>query len=364
MIGLVKVVGATASRAVRYPSVVDASNDKRPDEGCPHAVTILAAVVSDPVFGVDLDGVVDVWNPAAERLWRIPAADAIGSRLPQFAPSRRRRFLAAVRRVAGTVEPGAVSESTQRIGEGPVACSFVLVPLPEGGDGRGRVLAVVSDAEVRWRVEELVTSVPGSVSERLRTPLAAVLGYSQLLARPEGVGDRARRAQASRGVAVRGQDVMAALEDLSMLERIVSGRPPLDPRAADPAGLIAEAVSAAETTALGCRFIAELDNKAGTVDVDRRVMRYVIDGALVRAATDRPSETDVRVRLTRTGMVATITIDSTSETAIQRPGVDSTDLGSVVMSRVAEAHGGAAEESRLPEGGRTTILRLPLRTEV
>jgi PAS domain S-box-containing protein len=138
--------------------------------------TRLAAVVRgahDAIVAETLDGVVTVWNDAAERLYGYPAAEMIGRRTDRIhAPRHRADEAAVVRRIAGGCRPEAyVCERVRRDGT-TVTVSVRAAPTV---DSTGAVTGVTT---ISWAVDN---EKADRVGHELRTSLNAIVGFTGLL---------------------------------------------------------------------------------------------------------------------------------------------------------------------------------------
>ncbi len=140
------------------------------------ADAILAAA-SDAVIGTDREGVIQVWNPGAERIFGHRAHEALGQSLDLIIPERlRARHWEGFRQVMQTGEsrygrgdllsvPG-IRKDGQRI-----SLEFTIVPLT-GEQGRVEgVAAVMRDVterfeEVRSLKQQLATATGSSNSRQ------------------------------------------------------------------------------------------------------------------------------------------------------------------------------------------------------
>ena len=92
----------------------------------------------------DLDGTVVEWNPAAEKLWRLSASDAIGAFAPWVIPGDEAAFLALIGRVAAGERP-AGSIRVRRRGDGSTATVRVANAAFVDPDGAVRILGISED---------------------------------------------------------------------------------------------------------------------------------------------------------------------------------------------------------------------------
>jgi PAS domain S-box-containing protein len=119
------------------------------------ADSILAAV-GDAIVATDREGIIQTWNPGAERMFGFPAEEAIGQSLDLIIPQQlRARHWEGFSRV---METGA-----SRYGEGDllavpglrkdgqrISVEFTIVPLTNGTGKMTGLAAVMRDVSVRF----------------------------------------------------------------------------------------------------------------------------------------------------------------------------------------------------------------------
>jgi diguanylate cyclase (GGDEF)-like protein/PAS domain S-box-containing protein len=121
------------------------------------AESVLASIVrssNDAIFSVVPEGEIVTWNPAAERLFGYPAAEAIGSPAAILVPMHVRREDARLLRATLDGEPVDAWETTRVRRDGTeVAVSLLLSALPVRSDGGRAVSVVARDITERKRFE-------------------------------------------------------------------------------------------------------------------------------------------------------------------------------------------------------------------
>jgi HTH-type transcriptional regulator, bacterioopsin transcriptional activator and related proteins len=138
------------------------------ETGRPAASRILATLIDASPLAVvtfDPDGVVTMWNPAAERIFGWSGNEALGMRLP-FVPAEKQVEFLALRRRALLGEAFTEPELHRRRADGsPIVVSVSTAPLrrPDGTIyGILSILMDVTDKKSSWdeeRVRQLAREV-------------------------------------------------------------------------------------------------------------------------------------------------------------------------------------------------------------
>jgi PAS domain S-box-containing protein len=119
----------------------------------------LLEAVGDAVVVADPDGRIRFWNPAAERLFGHPAAEALGQSLDLIIPERfRERHWAGYREVMRT---GVTRYGTEvlrvpalRRDGARISIAFTVALLRDAGGRVTGIAAVVRDETARWTEEQ------------------------------------------------------------------------------------------------------------------------------------------------------------------------------------------------------------------
>jgi PAS domain S-box-containing protein len=180
---LAKVHGAVASspgRCVsseRGPVVQSVGKGSWSTSGSDTRLAAIVRGAHDAIVAETLDGVVTVWNHAAERLYGYPAAEMVGRRTDRiYAPEHRAKEAAAVRRIAGGRRlESYLCDRIHRDGT-TVTVSVRGAPIV---DSTGVVTGV---ATFSWAVDAIVdTDEASRAGHELRTSLNAIVGFTGTL---------------------------------------------------------------------------------------------------------------------------------------------------------------------------------------
>jgi PAS domain S-box-containing protein len=201
----------------------------------------LNAIVSsseDAILSKDLDGKIQSWNAAAERLFGYSAEEMIGRSIRTLIPADRQaeedRVLEALRR-GERIE----HYETVRVRKdgSTIDISLSVSPVCDGG---GRVVGaakIVRDISFRKQAEQelersqqLKDEFLSLVSHELRTPVALMAGNSNLLLHRRSNLSPAEEQQAIADLADTAQRMQSMIENLLLLRRMEVGDViPLEP---------------------------------------------------------------------------------------------------------------------------------------
>ncbi|WP_217914230.1 sensor histidine kinase [Miltoncostaea marina] len=347
--------------AARLQSLVDQLRGERDRDRA------LIGSLAEGVLTVGGDGAVTVANEAATRLLRLPEQEG-AARLEDLPAPVVDAVLAA--------RAGAPPPAEGRVVALPDGAELEVHVVALADDPAGGTVITLRDVTEQRRLERARRDLVANVSHELKTPIAALKGFLELL--EDGVDERHRR-----------EFVAAMTRETSRLERLVeeqlqlarldAGAVPLELQRVDLSD-VAEVV-AGPRIALAARegvTLAVTRAPAGeaVAEVDPARVEQILLILLDNAQRHTPSGGRVDVVVGREGGEATLTVRDTGEGIADddQPFVfdrfyradgsregRSAGLGLAIARGLAQAHGGSiALESRLGEGSAFTV-RLPLR---
>ena len=251
--------------------------------------------VADGVFLVDSDGIVRLWNSAAEAITRLARGEVLGRPAEQVLPGWQ--DLAARVAVVGT--PGPASATT--------------FPLDLEGDERwlsisgvgfdeGTVYAFRDLTEER-ALEQIRQDLVSTVSHELRTPLAAIYGSALTLARNDLELEEAMHSKLLEVIVEESARLADIVNDLLLASQLDAGRlePHVEP--CDPHAIAAAVLDAARThLPEGTRVsLHSADEGVPRVAADEGQLRQVLTNLIDNAVKYSPAGGDVYVRVAAAG---------------------------------------------------------------
>ena len=342
------------------------------------------------IIAVNMRGLVELWNPAAERMFERPAEEVVGRPLPPFPDGGEhtmRRLLAG-----GVTSVTQTTVSTVRDG---VAHDFNIVLAPRqsvSGDISG-MMAILEDITERRRAESALRDAKDEaeaanaakseflsrMSHELRTPLNAILGFGQLLERT--ALSTAQQRNVHRIVSA-GEHLLTLINEVLDIARIESGRLPLSSEPVRAADVVAEAVDLIRPLAAerGVRISTpreEVDTRA-FVFADRQRLKQVLLNLLSNAVKYNPAGTvSVRCGPEENGY-REISVQDTGigiapdkmprlfspfdRLGAESLNVEGTGLGLALSRRLVEAMGGSLTATSEPGVGSLFTITLAAST--
>jgi PAS domain S-box-containing protein len=349
----------------------------------------LAAIVAssdDAIVSKDLNGIVQTWNPAAERIFGYTAEEAIGKSITMIIPEER---LSEETEVLTRIRAGLSVqhfETVRRRKDGTlIDIALTVSPIrAEGGQivGASKVARDITyqkrlraAAENASRMKDEFLAV---LSHELRTPLNTVLGYAKMLHRDEARMTPDVKARALDAL-LRNADMLTRLvNDVLDTSRIVSGKLRLALATSAVDQFVEEAVETVRPAAEAKDIQLSITLAPGlTVYGDRDRLQQVVWNLLSNAIKFTPQGGRVSVRgWMQDGLVQIEVADSGIGIPLEhQPYIfqhfwqaDATvsrehgglGIGLALARHLVEMHGGSiAVESPGPGRGAVFTVRLP-----
>ena len=287
------------------------------------------------VFELDPQGRTLHANPAAEALFGYAGNELGGHAIADllFSPERRPNVLAQWRSLLRERTPiTRLRETTCRRDGHEIVCEWSLTPLV---NAQGRVLSViaqVSDVTQQLEAERLKQEFTSTLSHELRTPLTAILGALQLV-NSGALGSGSPETRELTEVAERnGQRLLDLINDLLDLEKIESGKLPMElqPMRLDELVRDALTLNRAFAERYGVRLGAAGKLSESRVRVDRRRMLQALTNLMSNAAKFSPQGSLVEITLEDRGAQVRLGVHD------RGPGIPASFVGRV-FTRFSQA---------------------------
>jgi len=349
---------------------------QRESEAGMHA---LIDYMPEGVLLLDAVGRILFVNPAAERIFQRSTADLLGQSAVTLLVNRDVRAMAPP---GGLPNLQAIETLALRADGSQFPLEFTINRIMMGGERR--VTAIVRDISKRRKLDDSNRATDerrrkyfATATHELRTPMASVLGFSELLLKRDFDPATGRELveiihrQASRLVALINQ-----LLDLARIE--AGGKESLDIRPLAASALIEQTlaglVGLGDTARIQVTLANTLPPMLGDADKLQQALTNIVSNSIKYSAPGSPILLDVaparraggpalaiRVRDQGIGMtpeqVAQV-FDAfyRADNASTAPG---SGLGMTIFKEIIELHGGTVELSSTPGSGTTITMVLP-----
>ncbi|MCE5365282.1 PAS domain-containing sensor histidine kinase [Pseudomonas anguilliseptica] len=204
--------------------------EKRLREREEYLSTLLDNVI-DAIVTIDESGLIETFNPAAERIFGYGKADVVGQNVKLLMPERYREqhdsFLFAYResgvpRILGKDLELPAQRRNGELFTMELAVSQITL------QSQRRFIAVIRDISERKRIERMKNEFVSTVSHELRTPLTSIAGALGLINGgalgevPAQMGEMLRIAQSN------SQRLSGLINDLLDMDKLVAGKMTFD----------------------------------------------------------------------------------------------------------------------------------------
>jgi diguanylate cyclase (GGDEF)-like protein/PAS domain S-box-containing protein len=339
----------------------------------------ILARVGDAVVVTDAHGRVTQWNDAAERILRLPSAEALGRHCAEVLCLHRGDqglvctagcpLLAAARDDLLGVEVWRVLPDGRRQ---PLLAHSEAVRDAE--DNIAEVVHSLRDITRLKEADEAKTLFLATASHELKTPLTVIRGFAQALTSGPAL-EGEDQAEALRAIERRAIELTKIVERLLLSSRIEAGQAEVSPIEADVRAVAAERVSAmAAATGRPVDLEFESDIPPGVVDPDAlaTVLDHLVDNALKYSPNGIPvvvrldaddAWVRVAVRDAGIGMDAEQVAHcfekfwQAESSDVRRFG--GTGIGLYIVRSLVEAMGGKVAVESSPDRGSTFLVLLP-----
>ncbi|MDQ2101798.1 PAS domain S-box protein [Azospirillum isscasi] len=353
---------------------------------------------ADAIVTMDGEGIVHSFNPAAEAMFGVPAADMLWNRIdrliPGIGPLLQDGGLAVYQPGGQARGAGAVREAMAVRGNGGAAFPIELSVSAVETGGRRIFTGIIRDITGRKRIEsDLIAAKEAAesadraksaflqiMSHELRTPLNAVIGFAQVIEmRLLGAVEVDRYTDYAGSIRQSGEHLLAIIDDILDLTTIEAGGLSLSEGIVDPSALVGEALNlvAIQAGKRGVPIRIEMEDGLPPLSGDALRLRQVLvnllsnavkfsrsgESAMIRARRGAAGGLELSVIDTGIGMTAedipkALTPFVQVDQSMSRR-YEGTGLGLSISKRLVEAHGGALRIDSTPGRGTTVTVDLP-----
>jgi signal transduction histidine kinase len=347
--------------------------------GIRYRVDSILKSVTDVLIVVDIRNRVMLMSQAAERLLNVPMAKARSRQLHQVFqdPTLRQKVSQALSRKQAGVRFGYEVVGSRleasRILEGRT--SLVLSPT---GNPVGMII-LMHDVTSERRIDRMKSEFISTAAHELQTPLASIIGYSELLLTQSRQRDE-NEMDSLTYINRKAWALSKIVDELLDVSRIESGHAlPLEKEICDINDMLRQAVAVAGNLNSRHKFVLEVAETPFPLTVDRGKIEQVIENILSNAVKYSSQGGEIRV----IGSIASESYDICVEdhgigmTAEQiekifdkfyrvdssNTAVEGTGLGMSIVRHIVDAHGGRVWVESEPDQGTRVFVSFPLGME-
>jgi PAS domain S-box-containing protein len=330
--------------------------------------------VSNGVFLVDEDGIIQLWNPAAQAITGLPAGEVVGRSVDDVIPGWA--GLAQLMPVAES--PGATSDAAEAI---PLELQGREVWISISGVrfADGTVYAF-RDLTAERAIDDLKREFVATASHELRTPLAAIYGAAMTLRREDLELDDRSRLQLLGVITQESERLAHIVKEILVADHLDSGRLRVAPIQLDPIDSAAPVIDAARIYApAGVAIDLEAPDDLPAVAADPEHLRQILVNLVDNAVKYSPDGGHVTIRIeNRGGSVRFAVSDEglgippNEQTRIFEKfyrldpdltrGVGGTGLGLYICRELVRRMAGHISVESTPGEGSTFVVDLPVAT--
>jgi PAS domain S-box-containing protein len=330
------------------------------------------AYVGDGVFLVDRQGFLRLWNPAAEAVTGLAAADVIHRPVAEAIPG----WDSVALRIPVGSAPGAQARRPETV---PLELDGREVWLSIAGVAYpGGTVYAFRDLTEEHRIERLKSDFVSTISHELRTPLAAIYGAALTLRRDDIVLEHDQRDGLLSVIATESDRLARIVHDVLYASRIETGSLNVTIESADAYALARAIVDAARThKPPGVEIKLSAAKRLPRVAADPDKVSQVLSNLLENAVKYSPEGGEIELRLEPVGRSLRFSVRDQG-IGIPRPehdrifekfyrldpdltrGVGGTGLGLYICREVIRRMGGRIWVQSRERKGSTFFFELPL----
>jgi PAS domain S-box-containing protein len=362
--------------------------------------SVIDAVTEQSIIGTDVDGVVRVWNPGAEKMLGLPRADVVRRRsitefhLPEELEEAGGGLAALVR--AAQEQGSDVRDWTYVSAAGEeLTVSVAVTPRTDDSGAHAGWNFVGTDMTEVRATERMKDQFVSLISHELRTPLSSILGYLELVLDDPDQPLTDEQRQYLTTVERNAQRLLRLVGDLLFTAQVDAGRFSLQPEDVDLVAVVRAAEETARVTAAAAGVEVAVDVPDGGLAVRGDAVRLgqacdnLVSNAVkftprggrvtltLRAVWRTPEGTVVPGEEPGATPVAQLAVSDTGigipageqaqlfarffrASTARRHAVPGVGLGLAITRAITTAHGGTLEVASSEGRGTTFTLTLPL----
>lgn len=357
---------------------------------------LLASIVensNDAIISKSLDGIIQSWNAAAERLFGFTAEEATGKHISLVIPKER---IAEEDQIIASLKAGKRIEhyETERVrsdGE-RIVVSLTISPIKDDAGNVVGASKIVRDITERKRLEDNLRVLAANLSENdrrkneflatlaheLRNPLAPMTNMLEVLKRSDGNADVLKRAHET--IERQLGQMVRLVDDLLDWNRITHDRLELRRSEVELSSVIQQAVEVARPHIDAARhhLSVELPDEPIYLNADRTRLAQVFGNLLNNSSKYTRPEGNISLQAKRDGGEVVVTVKDNgagippnkldsifdmfmqvARTAERSQG--GLGIGLTLVKRLVQMHGGSIEPRSAGEGmGSEFVVRLPV----
>ena len=326
--------------------------------------------VGDGVFLLDDDGVVRLWNPAAEAITGLERDAVVGRAAHDVLPGWRD----VAGRIPVAEDPSAAGKTETvplEIEDRELWLSVSGVAL-EGG-----TVYAFRDLTEERALERIRSDFVSTVSHELRTPLASVYGAAMTLARKDVELEDDQRRQLLGVVAAESERLARIVEDVLLASRLDSETVVFTIESCDPVAALEAAVETARTHLPPGLEIRRATSSAPRAAADPEQLRQVLENLIDNAVKYSPAGGEIEVGVGQRGRWACFWVrdegigipDGERERIFEKfyrldadllRGVRGTGLGLYISRELVQKMEGRIWVESEEDAGSTFFFELPL----
>ncbi len=340
------------------------------------ALASVIASMSEGVAILDADRIVRFANRPAAELLGIEPGSTFGTHVEKVIGQLAERLdapedaLVSWRRASADPEAREMFE-VRLLHPGPRDIRVQVFPVPTNDDTRAGVGLTLRDVTQERDVDRVKDEIISVVNHELRTPLASVVGFAELLLAREFPEEQRRRFLTS--MVQEGLRLAALVDDLLDLQRLAGGREPFTFEACSPRALLDRSAAMAGPNA-ATPIVVEANDDLPPVRADAARVQQVLSNLLGNARKYSPNggtitlsarNADDSVEISVADQGLGIPPESLPRLFEKFFRVDNSDrreirgtgLGLAIVKQIVEAHGGRvrAESGGLGQGSRLSF---------